>query len=358
MKRILITGGCGFIGSALCRHAVETLGWSVVNVDRLTYASTLGSTTSLHATGRYVHEKEDITDASAMQRVFAVHEPDMVVHLAAESHVDRSIEGPLAFVKTNVLGTAVLLDAARAYQASLTDVRRRGFRVLHVSTDEVYGSLDVGDSAFTEATPYDPSSPYAASKAGSDHIARAYGKTYGLPMLVSNCSNNYGPYQFPEKLIPLMIAKALAGERLPVYGKGHNIRDWLYVEDHARALALILERGVAGQTYNIGGDSERTNLDVVHAICDILDAKLGGAVGERRKLISFVTDRPGHDMRYAVDSTKIQRELGWRPSVSFEDGLEQTINWYLENTDWWQSILRGPVYDGSRIGVAKEVAII
>ncbi len=357
MAKLLITGGCGFIGSALCRHVVEGLGWSVVNVDSLTYASSLGSTASLQATGRYVHEKRDITDAGAMHQVFAAHQPDMVAHLAAESHVDRSIDGPIAFIKTNVMGTAVLLDAARAYHASLCDSRRSSFRFLHVSTDEVYGSLRFDDPAFTEATPYDPSSPYSASKAASDHVARAYGRTYGLPVLVSNCSNNYGPYQFPEKLIPLMIAKALSGERLPVYGRGLNVRDWLYVEDHARALALILQRGGVGQTYNIGGGSERANLDVVYAICDILDNKLGDAVGHRRKQIAFVTDRPGHDLRYAVDSEKIQCELGWRPSVTFEDGLERTIIWYLQNADWWQSILRGAAYDGSRVGVGKQVAV-
>jgi dTDP-glucose 4,6-dehydratase len=357
MTKLLVTGGCGFIGSALCRHVVQNLDWSVVNVDSLTYASTLDSTNSLHSTGRYVHEKEDITDAAAMKNVFAAHQPDMVAHLAAESHVDRSIDGPMAFVKTNVIGTAVLLDAARAYRASLPDARSSSFRFLHVSTDEVYGSLLMGDPAFTELSTYDPSSPYSASKAASDHIARAYGRTYGLPVLVSNCSNNYGPYQFPEKLIPLMIAKALSGERLPIYGEGLNVRDWLYVEDHARALAMILERGVAGQTYNIGGDSERTNLDVVHAICDILDAKLGDAVGQRRKQIGFVADRPGHDLRYAVDSAKIQRELGWQPSVTFDVGMEKTISWYLENTDWWQSILRGGAYDGTRVGAAKQAAI-
>lgn len=357
MTKLLITGGCGFIGSALCRHVVEKLRWSVINVDSLTYASTLGSTASLHATGRYIHEKVDITDAGAMQQVFAAHQPDMVAHLAAESHVDRSIDGPMAFIKTNVMGTAVVLDAAREYLASMPDSRRSSFRVLHVSTDEVYGSLQMGEPAFTETTPYDPSSPYSASKAASDHVARAYGRTYGLPVLISNCSNNYGPFQFPEKLIPLMIIKALSGEPLPVYGKGLNVRDWLHVEDHARALAMILERGVEGQTYNIGGDSERTNLNVVHAICDILDVKLGNAVGQRRRQIRFVADRPGHDLRYAVSSAKIRRELGWQPNVTFEDGLEQTITWYLENTEWYRSILRAAAYDGSRVGIGKQAAV-
>lgn len=333
--KLLVTGGAGFIGSAVVRRAIAD-GLSVVNVDKLTYAACLDNVATVADSPSYAFEQADICDAEAMERIFAEHHPDAVMHLAAESHVDRSIDGPGAFVRTNLLGVYTLLEAARAYRATLSAPQRDAFRFHHVSTDEVYGSL--GETGrFTETTPYDPRSPYSASKAGSDHLVRAWGETYGLPTLVTNCSNNYGPYHFPEKLIPVVILRALAGESIPVYGQGGNVRDWLFVEDHAVALLSVLRRGRPGATYNIGGDSEARNIDIVRMICAILDeARPDGAPHER--LIAFVADRPGHDYRYAIDATRIREELGWRPSVTLEQGLRRTVAWYLDNETWWRAL--------------------
>jgi len=343
MKTVLVTGGAGFIGSHLVRHLVGEKRYRVVNVDCLTYAADHRLLDPLAGTGRYLFEEADIRNLGWMKALFERHSPDLVMHLAAESHVDRSIENPLVFVETNVAGTANLLAAANAHCERLAPERRAAFRFLHVSTDEVFGSLGPA-GFFSETTAYDPSSPYSASKASSDHMARAWQRTYGLPVIVTNCSNNYGPSQFPEKLIPLMILKARAGEPLPVYGKGENVRDWLYVVDHARALELAAERGTPGETYCIGGASERRNIDVVRAICDALDVRLGPlASGPRRGLIRHVADRPGHDQRYAIDAGKITAELGWRPGGDFEAGLAQTIDWYLANEWWW-----APLVDRSR----------
>ena len=346
--KVLVTGGCGFIGSAVCRHLVG-MGDEVVNLDKLTYAATHGSTAGLESTGRYTLVVADITDAGAVERVFSEHAPDAVVHLAAESHVDRSITGSGPFIATNVVGTHVLLEAALRRWRSLPDAERKAFRFLHVSTDEVYGAL--GDEGlFTETTPYDPRSPYSASKAASDHLASAWFHTYGLPVLISNCSNNYGPFHFPEKLIPLVILKALAGKPLPVYGDGSQVRDWLFVEDHAEALRLILQTGRPGETYNVGGRNERRNLQVVQAICDVLDEVAGPQdEGVRRRLITFVEDRPGHDRRYAIDATKLEDELGWRARHDFESGLRETVAWYLANEAWWGPLQDG--YDGARLGL-------
>ena len=329
---ILVTGGKGFIGSAVVRHLIGDTDHRVVNVDKMTYAATVGSTAAVADDERHAFEQVDICDATAVDDVFARHSPDAVMHLAAESHVDRSIDGPGAFIQTNLVGTYTLLEAARHAGVS---------RFLHVSTDEVFGSLGPADPAFTESTPYDPRSPYSASKAGSDHLARAWGETFGLPVVVTNCSNNYGPFHFPEKLIPLVTIRALHGESLPVYGAGDNIRDWLHVEDHARALVRVLTTGTPGETYNIGGKSERTNLEVVHTICDTVDDLAGPLPSSepRRSLIEFVADRPGHDHRYAIDQSKIQRELGWEPAYTFDDGLRQTVQWYLDNEDWWRPLL-------------------
>lgn len=346
--RILVTGGAGFIGSAVCRHIVGDTGHSVVNLDKLTYAANLGSVEMIAGDPRYGFVRADICDAPAMAEVFRRHDPDAVIHLAAESHVDRSIDGPSAFVETNVLGTSVLLEAARRHFEALDGERRERFRFVHVSTDEVYGSLGP-DGLFTETTAYDPSSPYSASKAASDHLAIAWHRTYGLPVIVSNCSNNYGPHHFPEKLIPLMILNALEMKALPVYGDGSNIRDWLYVEDHARALVTILERGRPGEKYNVGGRNERTNLQVVERICDILD-RVAPAGRSRRELITFVTDRPGHDHRYAIDARKLEGELGWTARESFESGIEKTVAWYLDNRRWWEPIRSG-AYRGERLGL-------
>jgi dTDP-glucose 4,6-dehydratase len=346
--RILVTGGAGFIGSAVCRHLVRDTGHSVVNLDKLTYAANLASVEAVAGDPRYAFVRADICDAPAMTEVFRQYDPDAVLHLAAESHVDRSIEGPSAFVETNVVGTSVLLEAARRHFETLAGERREHFRLVHVSTDEVYGSLGP-DGLFTETTAYDPSSPYSASKAASDHLAIAWHRTYGLPVIVSNCSNNYGPHHFPEKLIPLMILNALEMKKLPVYGDGSNIRDWLYVEDHARALVTILERGRPGEKYNVGGRNERTNLQVVERICDILD-RIAPADRSRRELISFVTDRPGHDHRYAIDAAKLEGELGWMARESFESGIEKTVAWYLDNRRWWEPI-RGGSYRGERLGL-------
>jgi len=340
----LVTGGAGFIGSAVCRDLVGR-GDRVVNLDKLTYASTLGSTAELQSTGRYELLKADICDEEAVRAAFAAHRPDAVIHLAAESHVDRSIEGPGAFVQTNVVGTYVLLQAALDYWKGLPADARDRFRFLHVSTDEVYGSLG-SEGLFTETTPYDPSSPYSASKAGADHLALAWKRTFGLPVVVSNCSNNYGPYHFPEKLIPLTILSALEERPLPVYGDGSNIRDWLYVEDHAKALALIVAQGRPGEKYNVGGRNERTNLQVVTTICRHLDQLAPRPSGQGyADLITFVTDRPGHDQRYAIDATKLEVELGWRALETFETGIEKTVRWYLERRDWW-----APLRDAHGLG--------
>lgn len=329
--KILVTGGCGFIGSAVVRHALEE-GHQVINVDKLTYAANPANLPGAEQNPNYAFAEVDICDREAVDAVFQAHKPDLVMHLAAESHVDRSIDGPGDFIRTNLIGTFTMLEAARAYRAGGAEIRFH-----HISTDEVFGSL--GDEGkFVETTPYDPRSPYSASKAGSDHLVRAWGETYGLPVVVTNCSNNYGPYHFPEKLIPLMILNALAGKPLPVYGKGENVRDWLYVEDHAKALLLVATKGRIGDTYNIGGDAEAQNIDIVRRICAILD-ELRPAAEPHENLITYVTDRPGHDFRYAIDATKIQTELGWRPSVNLEEGLRQTVEWYLENEAWWQDIL-------------------
>jgi dTDP-glucose 4,6-dehydratase len=347
-SRIVVTGGAGFIGSAVCRALIGIPDISVVNVDKLTYAATVRSLDTISGNERYSFVKADICDKDAMEAIFSRCKPTGVLHLAAESHVDRSISGPGAFVQTNVMGTYRLLEAANRYFAKLPPTQQKTFRFVHVSTDEVYGSL--GDEGFfREDTPYQPSSPYSATKAASDHLAHAWHTTYELPVVVTNCSNNYGPCQFPEKLIPLTIINALEGRPLPVYGTGANVRDWLYVDDHARGLITALEKGLPGEKYNFGGDSERKNLTVVELICDTLD-RLVPASSPRRSLITFVTDRPGHDHRYAIDATKARQELGWRPQESFESGIESTIKWYLKNRSWWQP-LRQNVYAGERLGL-------
>ncbi|MGO6693217.1 dTDP-glucose 4,6-dehydratase [Rhizobium johnstonii] len=348
--RILVTGGAGFIGSALVRHLVSEIGAEVLNVDTLTYAGNLASLKSVEAAPNYQFLRADICDRARMQEAFASFRPDIVMHLAAESHVDRSISGADDFIQTNIVGTFSLLDAARHYWDGLDARQKSAFRFLHVSTDEVYGSL--GDEGlFEETTPYDPSSPYSASKAASDHLAIAWHRTYGLPVVVSNCSNNYGPFHFPEKLIPLMILNALEGKPLPVYGNGANVRDWLYVEDHARALFTIASRGRPGEKYNVGGRNERRNTDVVHRICAILDGVYDNKEPHAR-LITNVTDRPGHDARYAIDASKLESELGWKAQETFETGIEKTVHWYLEN-EWWWRPLREKVYSGERLGVFK-----
>lgn len=347
--KTIVTGGAGFIGSAVVRHLVSDLGADVTVIDKMTYAANRANLAPVDPSGRIKLVVADICDQAAMMALVKRVQPDTILHLAAESHVDRSISGPRDFIETNVVGTYSMLEAARAYWSGLPADRKERFRFLHVSTDEVYGSLGP-EGLFTEATPYDPSSPYSASKAASDHLARAWFRTYGLPVVTSNCSNNYGPYHFPEKLIPLVILNALEGKPLPVYGKGDNVRDWLYVEDHARALALIAAKGRPGETYNVGGRNERTNLSVVETICDVLD-DLVPADRSRRELITFVTDRPGHDHRYAIDATKLETELGWRAEETFETGLRKTVRWYLDNPGWWQP-LRKSVYSGERLGLA------
>jgi dTDP-glucose 4,6-dehydratase len=350
--KLIVTGGAGFIGSAVVREAARDPANEIFIIDKMTYAATRGSIAAAEAAGRTHLLIEDICDAPRMMERIGEIRPDAILHLAAESHVDRSISGPGAFIETNITGTYNLLEAARAYWLDLPASARETFRFLHVSTDEVYGSLGP-EGLFTETTPYDPSSPYSASKAASDHLAKAWHRTYRLPVIISNCSNNYGPYHFPEKLIPLMILNALEGRKLPVYGKGDNVRDWLYVEDHARALLLIAAKGRPGETYNVGGRNERTNLEVVEAICDAVD-QLRPAAAPRRSLISFVDDRPGHDHRYAIDATKLEKELGWRAQENFDTGLTKTIAWYLENESWWGP-LRKTVYSGERLGLADPV---
>jgi len=347
---IFVTGGAGFIGSAVVRHLLEDTEAFVVNIDKLTYASNLSSIPQAAGNPRYAFAKVDICDAPALRALFDRYQPHGVMNLAAESHVDRSIDGPGEFIRTNVVGTFTLLQEALRYWRGLEPARRSAFRLLHVSTDEVYGSLGA-EGLFTEATAYQPNSPYSASKASSDHLVRAWRETYELPTVVTNCSNNYGPYHFPEKLIPHMIIKGLAEQELPVYGDGQNIRDWLYVEDHARALALVLERGRLGHTYNIGGRNERTNLHVVQTICSLLDRHHPSNLGARERLIAFVTDRPGHDRRYAIDPSKVEAEFDWRPAQDFEAALDATVRWYLDNPAWWQPLREGR-YAGERIGIA------
>ena len=364
--KVLVTGGAGFIGSAVVRHIINDTDYSVVNVDKLTYAGNLESLASVSDNPRYAFEQVDICDASELKCVFAEHQPDIVMHLAAESHVDRSIDGPGEFIQTNIVGTYTLLEQTRAYWAELQCDKKASFRFHHISTDEVYGDLPHPDEQagelplFTETTPYAPSSPYSASKASSDHLVRAWLRTYSLPTLVTNCSNNYGPYHFPEKLIPLMILNALEGKPLPVYGKGNQIRDWLYVEDHARALVLVATQGKVGETYNIGGHNEKQNIEVVKTICTILDELVPVAQNETiqnsklniqhyESLMTFVKDRPGHDMRYAIDASKIQRELGWTPKETFESGIRKTVQWYLDNQAWCQHVQDGS-YQRERLG--------
>lgn len=346
--RIVVTGGAGFIGSALVRHLVTEVGAEVLTLDKLTYAGNLGNLAAVEGRTNHRFVQADICDRAAVDAVMASFRPDRIYHLAAESHVDRSITGAADFITTNVMGTFTLLESARHYWNGLEGAAKADFRFLHVSTDEVYGSLGA-EGLFTETTPYDPSSPYSASKAASDHLAIAWGRTYGLPTVVSNCSNNYGPYHFPEKLIPLVILNAMHGKPLPVYGDGSNIRDWLYVEDHARALHLIASRGRLGETYNVGGRNERKNIDVVRTVCTILD-RLSPKNHPHADLITFVTDRPGHDARYAIDATKLETELGWRAQENFESGIEKTVRWYLDNEAWWRP-LRDKVYAGERLGV-------
>lgn len=351
-KTILVTGGAGFIGSAVVRHIIENTQDNVVNVDKLTYAGNLESLESVENNPRYAFEQVDICDAKSLARVFEHHQPDAVMHLAAESHVDRSIDGPAAFIETNIVGTYTLLEAARAYWNSLNDERKAAFRFHHISTDEVYGDLEGTDDLFTETTPYAPSSPYSASKASSDHLVRAWLRTYGLPTIVTNCSNNYGPFHFPEKLIPLMILNALDGKPLPVYGNGQQIRDWLFVEDHARALYKVVTEGKVGETYNIGGHNEKANIDVVRTICSLLEELVPNkpeGVAKYEDLITYVKDRPGHDVRYAIDAAKIGRELGWKPQETFESGIRKTVEWYLNNKKWWSRVLDGS-YNRERLG--------
>ena len=348
--RIFVTGGAGFIGSALVRHLIANTEHDVLNFDKLTYAGTLSTVAGVADSQCYRFVRGDICDAAAVRAAIEAFRPDIVTHLAAESHVDRSIDGPGAFIQTNLVGTFTMLSEARGYWLSLDDDARARFRFHHISTDEVYGSL--GDTGlFTEDTPYDPRSPYSASKAGSDHLVSAWGHTYGLPVLITNCSNNYGPYHFPEKLIPLMIVRALAGENLPVYGKGDQVRDWLYVEDHVRALQAVFERGVAGRTYNVGGNNEKQNIEVVHAICAQLDRLRPRADGRRyAEQIAYVADRPGHDKRYAIDAGRIRDELGWTPQETFESGIAKTVDWYLANEEWWRPLVAAKAAE--RRGVA------
>lgn len=350
---ILVTGGAGFIGSAVVRHIINHTPNSVVNVDKLTYAGNLESLTEVESNSRYVFEQADICDRKALEKIFQKYQPDAVMHLAAESHVDRSIDSAGEFIQTNIIGTYTLLEVARAYWNGLSEKKKAAFRFHHISTDEVYGDLEGTTALFTETTPYSPSSPYSASKAASDHLVRAWLRTYGLPTIVTNCSNNYGPYHFPEKLIPLMILNALEGKKLPVYGDGQQIRDWLFVEDHARALYKVVTEGKVGETYNIGGHNEKANIEVVKTICHLLEELVPNkpaGVSKYEDLITFVTDRPGHDVRYAIDASKIERELGWKPQESFESGIRKTVEWYLNNKQWCSRVLDGS-YNRERLGI-------
>lgn len=350
--KFIVTGGAGFIGSALVRHIINETEYSVLNVDKLTYAGNLESLSSVAESERYSFSQTDICDSDAIEKICSDYKPDAVFHLAAESHVDRSIDGPGEFVQTNVMGTYNLLECARRYWSGLEPAKKKSFRFIHVSTDEVYGSLGT-EGYFEETTPYDPSSPYSASKAGSDHLAKAWGRTFKLPVIVTNCSNNYGPYQFPEKLVPVIVLKALKREPIPVYGKGENIRDWLFVDDHVRALLTVREKGRLDETYNVGGNSERRNIEVVHTVCQLLDELLPDKPeGGHASLIKYVTDRPGHDMRYAIDATKLKNELDWVPEETFESGMRKTIEWYLANQEWWERILSGD-YQLERLGQAS-----
>lgn len=352
-RKIIVTGGAGFIGSALVRYLIRETEYEVINIDKLTYAGNLASLSSVQESPRYSFEKVDIVDRKSITEVFKAYKPDFVMHLAAESHVDRSIDGPGEFIQTNIVGTYNLLEAARAHFQTLDDASRAAFRFHHISTDEVYGDLEGLDDLFREETPYAPSSPYSASKAGSDHLVRAWGRTFGLPVIITNCSNNYGPYHFPEKLIPLIILNALSGKPLPVYGDGTQVRDWLFVEDHARALVKVVTEGSVGETYNIGGHNEKQNIEVVRSVCALLDELRPSAVegiNKYEELITFVKDRPGHDVRYAIDASKIKRELGWVPQETFETGLRKTVEWFLDNEDWWQSMLDGS-YQGQPLGL-------
>ncbi|WP_158157122.1 dTDP-glucose 4,6-dehydratase [Vibrio alginolyticus] len=353
--KILVTGGAGFIGSAVVRHIIRDTQDTVINLDKLTYAGNLESLVDVSESERYYFEQVDICDRAELDRVFSEHQPDRVMHLAAESHVDRSIDGPAAFIETNVMGTYHLLEAARQYWSGLDEARQSAFRFHHISTDEVYGDLEGTDDLFTETTSYAPSSPYSASKASSDHLARAWQRTYGLPTLITNCSNNYGPYHFPEKLIPLMILNALDGKPLPVYGDGMQIRDWLFVEDHARALYKVVNEGEVGETYNIGGHNEKANIEVVKTICALLEElrpNKPAGVESYESLITYVKDRPGHDVRYAIDATKIAQELNWTPEETFESGIRKTVEWYLNNPQWWQRVLDGS-YSLERLGAGE-----
>lgn len=352
MKTIVVTGGAGFIGSALVRFLIGNTDVRVINIDKLTYAGNLNSLATVIDNPKHIFEHVDVCNITELNRVFDTYQPDFVMHLAAESHVDRSIDGPSEFIQTNIIGTYSLLETSRKYYASLNPERRKSFRFHHISTDEVYGDLHDSEALFTEDTPYSPSSPYSATKASSDHLVRAWQRTYGLPTIITNCSNNYGPYHFPEKLIPLMIINALSGKELPVYGNGNQIRDWLYVEDHARALYKVVTEGIVGETYNIGGHNEKTNIEVVQTLCNLLEElapNKPSGVRNYLDLIRYVTDRPGHDIRYAIDAGKIERELGWKPEETFESGLRKTVKWYLENEVWWRSIIDGS-YKCERLG--------
>jgi len=352
--KFLVTGGAGFIGSAVIRHLIHDLCHEVVNVDKLTYAGNLESLESITDSSLYSFEKIDICNKEALKQIFSQHQPDKIMHLAAESHVDRSIDGPVEFIQTNIVGTYVMLDVAKDYWLSQSGHKKQNFRFHHISTDEVYGDLKDTEDLFTEVTPYAPSSPYSASKASSDHLVRAWNRTYEFPVVITNCSNNYGPFQFPEKLIPLVILNAISGKPIPVYGKGNQIRDWLYVEDHAKALVEVVLEGSDGETYNIGGHNEKTNLEVVKDICTILDELVPNhqnGIIQYEELITFVADRPGHDVRYAIDANKIENELGWVPEESFETAIRKTVQWYLDNETWWKRVQDGS-YKGERLGLS------